>query len=207
MRKIFALLAIVSNIAFVSALSCVDLTKNLTKGSRVAQVLILQNFLASKGYLKAKPNGYFGAGTVAAVKAYQRSVGLSASGQVFPLTRAAIKQETCSDNEDTSTDNEGTIEPPTPATTKPSTPVSVNATTPLGKKTVSYSDDIAYDTPNGTQENIHVTIVLTDGVIYSTSFNYDNPTKQKHTLAVLGRQAVTRRLIKLGKIIEKAPRR
>lgn len=32
-------------------------------------------------------------------------------------------------------------------------------------------------------------------------------TKKKHTLAVLGRQAETKRLIKLGKIIEKAPRR
>lgn len=32
-------------------------------------------------------------------------------------------------------------------------------------------------------------------------------TKKKHTLAILTRQAETRRLIKLGKILEKAPRR
>jgi ribosomal protein S21 len=32
-------------------------------------------------------------------------------------------------------------------------------------------------------------------------------TKKKHTLAALGRQIETQRLIKLGKIIEKAPRR
>jgi len=32
-------------------------------------------------------------------------------------------------------------------------------------------------------------------------------TKKKHTLAVIGRQTETKRLIKLGKILEKAPRR
>ena len=45
--------------------------------------------------MTATPNGYFGDGTFSAVKKYQKSVGLSQSGGVLPLTRAAIQKETC----------------------------------------------------------------------------------------------------------------
>jgi peptidoglycan hydrolase-like protein with peptidoglycan-binding domain len=84
-----------SSLTLASAFTCVDLPKNLSKGMESSSVLLLQNFLKEKGYLTAKPNGYFGVGTLGAVKKYQASVGLSRSGQVFSLTRAAIKNETC----------------------------------------------------------------------------------------------------------------
>ncbi len=84
-----------SSLTSASAFTCVDLPKNLSKGMESSSVLSLQNFLKEKGYLTAKPNGYFGVGTLGAVKKYQASVGLSRSGQVFSLTRAAIKNETC----------------------------------------------------------------------------------------------------------------
>lgn len=83
------------NISFAHALVCVDLSTDLTKGKETSDVLVLQNFLATKGFLTAKPNGYFGDGTFSAVKKYQKSVNLSQSGGVLPLTRAAIKKETC----------------------------------------------------------------------------------------------------------------
>ncbi len=92
----------------VSALTCVDLQNNLIKGKETSEVLSLQNFLAQKGFLTAKPNGYFGVGTLAAVKKYQQSIGLSRSGQVFPLTRAAIKKETCGSSASLPVSNTGT---------------------------------------------------------------------------------------------------
>lgn len=96
MKKLLVSLGLLLlSLSSVSALSCVDLKSNLTKGKENAEVLVLQNFLVSKGFLTAKPNGYFGNGTVLAVKKYQKSVGLSRSGGVLPLTRGVIKKETC----------------------------------------------------------------------------------------------------------------
>ena len=60
-------------------------TKDLTVGSTGADVTALQNKL---GVTPA--TGYFGAFTKAAVMAYQTSKGISATGFVGPLTRAAL---------------------------------------------------------------------------------------------------------------------
>lgn len=99
-RKFLLLISFVyiANISFASASSCIDIKSNLIKGYRNSNVLSLQNFLYEKGYLKATPNGYFGNGTFSAAKAYQKSVGLYSSGKVLTLTRAAIKKETCNNN-------------------------------------------------------------------------------------------------------------
>lgn len=78
-----------------SALTCTDLTKNLSKGSENTSVKLLQGFLFEKGFLKANPNGYYGVGTVAAVKAYQKSVGVSPVGYAGPGTREFIKKDSC----------------------------------------------------------------------------------------------------------------
>lgn len=86
------------NFSYASALICIDLQSNLTKGKESDEVLTLQNFLADKGFLTARPNGYFGNGTFSAVKKYQKSVNLSQSGGVMALTRAAIKKKTCINN-------------------------------------------------------------------------------------------------------------
>ena len=95
MKKIFVILLSIISLPFAYAGSCTDLPKNLSKWEESSQVLSLQNFLFGKGFLKANPNGYFGFGTFNAVKAYQKSVGLSQVGNVGPATRALIKKETC----------------------------------------------------------------------------------------------------------------
>lgn len=75
--------------------SCVDLPSSLSRGMENKNVLALQNFLYAQGYLKATPNGYFGPGTFAAVKALQKSAGYSQVGIAGPATRAYIKIFTC----------------------------------------------------------------------------------------------------------------
>jgi hypothetical protein len=77
------------------ALSCVSLAKNVSRYQENDAVLSLQGFLYEKGYLKATPNGYFGAGTFSAVKAYQKANGITQTGTAGPLTRNLIKKETC----------------------------------------------------------------------------------------------------------------
>jgi hypothetical protein len=79
----------------VSALSCTNLGKNLHRGNETDAVTMLQIFLVEKGFLKEKPSGFFGDLTIAAVKAYQRSLGIKETGMVYDVTREAIKQETC----------------------------------------------------------------------------------------------------------------
>lgn len=98
MRKILFSIFFILSTSYVYAGTCLDLQVNLSRGSESDDVLSVQNFLAEKGFLKVKPNGYFGPGTFAAVRLYQKSVGLSSSGAVFPLTRASIKKETCDSN-------------------------------------------------------------------------------------------------------------
>lgn len=77
------------------AAPCVTITASLAKGSESAQVLALQHFLVSKGYLKATPNGYFGPATMSAVKLYQKQAGLAQVGNIGPATRAALAKEQC----------------------------------------------------------------------------------------------------------------
>lgn len=96
MKKILIISLAFISLQITYAGICVDITKNLTRGERSSSVLSLQNFLAGNGLLMATPNGYFGLGTFAAVKAYQKGLNLSQVGNVGPGTRAAIKKETCS---------------------------------------------------------------------------------------------------------------
>ena len=67
-------------------------TRNLTVGSRGADVTALQNFLIGKGFLKiASATDYFGSLTKAALAAYQASVGISpAVGYFGSITRAKV---------------------------------------------------------------------------------------------------------------------
>ncbi|HYC79765.1 MAG TPA: peptidoglycan-binding domain-containing protein [Candidatus Binatia bacterium] len=66
--------------------------RNMTYGNRNNDVLELQKVLASMGYLTAEPNGNFGQATLSAVKKYQASVGVPATGYVGPQTRAKLNQ-------------------------------------------------------------------------------------------------------------------
>jgi len=121
-KRIFALLFIssISSTSLVFAQtspSCLDLSSNLSRGVESAAVLKLQNFLSAKGFLKATPNGYFGPGTLAAVKAYQKSVGLSQVGNTGPMTRAAIKKDSCVASTAAPQPTTNPAAPPTTATT------------------------------------------------------------------------------------------
>ncbi|MEN9551888.1 MAG: hypothetical protein RI935_265 [Candidatus Parcubacteria bacterium] len=85
------------------ASSCVDITKNLFRRDENSDVLLLQNFLSQEGYLKATPNGYYGAGTFAAVRGFQKDNGISQTGAAGRLTRAKIKSITCTSQTTTTT--------------------------------------------------------------------------------------------------------
>lgn len=67
---------------------------NLAYNSTGNDVVELQKFLISKGYLKiSAPTGWFGPLTTAAVKEYQASKGIIQTGYVGPLTREALNNE------------------------------------------------------------------------------------------------------------------
>jgi hypothetical protein len=74
---------------------CINLTVNLAVGSSGPDVVALQNWLISQGFAVTGDKGYFGAGTKAAVMAFQAAKGIPESGFVGPLTRAAINSSTC----------------------------------------------------------------------------------------------------------------
>jgi hypothetical protein len=127
MKKIIAVLIVFLSVSYSSAASCTDIPKNLFRYQESSTILSLQNFLFEKGYLKNKPNGYFGAGTLGAVKLYQKSLGLEQVGSVGPATRAAIKKETCGAGTTTTKTTAGTT-PTTsakPAVTTPKTPQAI----------------------------------------------------------------------------------
>ncbi len=81
--------------------ACVMLTSSslkvgATNATTGGEFSSLQNFLMSKGFLSGSATGYYGKMTEDAVKAYQASTGLTQTGSVGPLTRAAITNATCS---------------------------------------------------------------------------------------------------------------
>lgn len=92
---------------------CVNLTKNMSVGAKDSttngQVSDLQFFLNDKGYLKTDPTGYFGAATLAAVKAFQSDNGITPNGVVGPITRGKIQDVSCSEG-----DEPGTLNPTDP---------------------------------------------------------------------------------------------
>ena len=68
--------------------------RSLSQGTSGADVMALQQNLASRGYLTATPTGYFGPATLAAVRKFQCEHGVicagAAYGTVGPATRAAL---------------------------------------------------------------------------------------------------------------------
>lgn len=100
----FALTAVTANAAF---------TRDLTLGSTGADVIELQTWLETKGFLvipAGVSKGYFGALTQAALAKYQMSAGITpAAGYFGPITRAKIAAEgmpsTPDEDEDEDEDN------------------------------------------------------------------------------------------------------
>ena len=95
LKGFFATISVVLVTSSVSAMTCTNLTKSLSRGSENSEVLKLQQFLFDGGYLTVKPNGYFGSGTVNAVRKFQVSNGLSPVGSVGPGTRGKVKSVSC----------------------------------------------------------------------------------------------------------------
>ena len=77
-----------SSVAF--AVSGQMLTKTLSIGSKGSDVLVLQQFLKTKGYLSVTPNGIYGPATTKAVKAFQIDSGISPTGGIGPMTLKAF---------------------------------------------------------------------------------------------------------------------
>lgn len=83
-----------------SVSSCLTVSTNLRYKMRdtVGQdgdVNTLQDFLIAGGYMQGESTGYFGAGTLKAVKMFQQRQGLSSTGYVGVLTREKIKMVSC----------------------------------------------------------------------------------------------------------------
>jgi peptidoglycan hydrolase-like protein with peptidoglycan-binding domain len=81
--------------ASTSNTSCVDIPRNLIRGSESSYVTTLQNFLFNTGFLNETSTGFYGDKTVEAVKDYQASKGLPVTGMVYDFTRQAIVADTC----------------------------------------------------------------------------------------------------------------
>ncbi len=78
-----------------NSLTAYYLTLPLTMGVTNSDIVILQTFLRSRGFLPASQvsTGFFGNLTFQAVQGYQRSKGLVPDGKVGPITRAALNAE------------------------------------------------------------------------------------------------------------------
>ncbi len=80
-------------IATSNSVSAFELSKNIKQGQKGDDVVYLQNFLITKGYLEGQATGYFGNLTKAAVIRYQKEKNLLSVGHVGPLTRKAIQED------------------------------------------------------------------------------------------------------------------
>lgn len=103
MKKIvflFLILLALPNVSFgQTSQNCLDLTTNIRQGQRDSnsknEIISLQRFLKSEGYLSANATGFFGLQTLKAVKSLQKANNISQTGFVGPLTRLLIKTSTC----------------------------------------------------------------------------------------------------------------
>jgi hypothetical protein len=80
--------------------SCVELTSTTLRyrakdADTNNEVTTLQEFLNENNYLTTAPTGFFGSGTLKAVKAFQKANNLNPTGYVGPNTRTAIKTISC----------------------------------------------------------------------------------------------------------------
>ncbi len=109
--SLFAGLLLGTQISFAQNISdgdlsndtCVSLQTSIlrfrsTDATAGGDISELQDFLIAKGMLTGSPTGFYGRLTVNAVKAYQRQMGVSPTGNVGPLTKGIIEKETCGQN-------------------------------------------------------------------------------------------------------------
>ena len=93
LRSFFFALLLIGVFASVSHAEAVTFTRDLRLGSRGSDVVALQNFLIQNNLLQI-PNGValgrFGALTKAAVKEYQKKLGISPIGVFGSVTRQSV---------------------------------------------------------------------------------------------------------------------
>lgn len=92
------ILTIISSVyaesSYVSNVSNLNFTIDMQRGDESADVSLLQDFLAEKGFLKTLSRGYFGPLTTAALSQYQRSKSIApAIGYFGPKTRKAVNAD------------------------------------------------------------------------------------------------------------------
>jgi peptidoglycan hydrolase-like protein with peptidoglycan-binding domain len=181
MKKFLAVSVFLGMTMSVSAQvsACLSLTTNMQRGAESSLVLALQNFLSTRGLLKATPNGYFGAGTFAAVKAYQKSVGLSQVGNTGPATRAAIKKESC-----------------TQSASQPSAPVNPQTTSTQGG-TVSVTANVQPTLPLPILNSLDL-VTLFSGGTTDWGFNLYGTHFSTTTNIVYFKNTVTRKTYTIG---------
>lgn len=91
-RKSIMTVALLALMGLPTGLSAATIDTDLRYGSKGDQVRILQEFLIAEDLLSGQPTGNFFTLTLQAVKSYQKSMQLPATGFVGPLTRAAINK-------------------------------------------------------------------------------------------------------------------
>ena len=103
MKKViaFAVCAITAVSMTVSSFG-MDILKNGARGDEVTEV---QEMLIAQGYLKEKADGFYGANTEKAVKAFQEENGLDATGLVGEGTYNALKNGTSVQKDDVQKDD------------------------------------------------------------------------------------------------------
>ncbi len=155
----FCLLFFLTTPAAASSIACTNLAADLSYGETDSfsggPITLLQNFLSAEGYMSATPNGHFGPATLSAVILFQTSRGISSTGYVGPLTRAAIGAESCPSSVVQQTNASTNVA----ANSNTETPSS-NITAPLAGANLSVGQNYTI-TWNG-QSNTGYTIVLED---------------------------------------------
>ena len=155
-KKVLSIVALL--ILGATTVSYASIDKNLKYGQKDKEVIELQQFLITKGLLKATPSTYFGALTLKAVKAYQLSVNLSPTGFVGALTREKINKEI--ETEVASSNQAEKAEASTsPVTTKVKTQSVVVSTN------TSINDDSIYDS-NTKTDSLGRKIIITQDPNY-----------------------------------------
>lgn len=95
------------------------LEQPMQRGSQGEQVKKLQEFLFQQGYTKNRPDGDFGRGTEKVVKAFQKAVGLEATGIVDAKTIETINKIVAETPQEEPATVEQVSEKPATTTTKP----------------------------------------------------------------------------------------
>lgn len=139
-------LSMASMVAPLSNRVCIDLQKSPLRYKTSNEIFSVQKFLTEKRLFQVPPTGYFGIATSQAIKAYQMQKSFQATGALGPLTRSAIKSETCVPKEahtGTQLPTGKVIE--IQSTTSLTLPVNTSATTT--KEVTSTSTSVAPHTP------------------------------------------------------------